>query len=190
MTSPTDARAEPPELQPLPPQAADAPPPVTQQTWIALATMALAVALALGALGIPGDAGYAGVGPNFLPWVVSGVLLLCGSLLLMQSRRGGWSDVDPPSGARQGDWRALAWVVAGVLANAGLITTIGFVLSCTLCYVLGVRGLRWAEGRRASGLRQLLLDAFVGACIAAPVYWLFGKLLSITLPGLTTTGWI
>jgi putative tricarboxylic transport membrane protein len=26
--------------------------------------------------------------------------------------------------------------------------------------------------------------------IAAPVYWLFSKLLSINLPGLTQTGWL
>lgn len=171
-------------------QAAGAPAPIAQQTAIAGATLGLGLAMAVGAWTIPGDAGYAGVGPNFLPWVVSGVLVLCGVLLLVQAQRGGWRLVDPPSGAARGDWRALAWVVAGVLVNAGLITTVGFVLSCTLCYGLGVRGLRLAEGRAAGGLRQTLVDAAIGACIAFPVYWLFGKLLSISLPGLTSTGWI
>ena len=146
--------------------------------------------MAVGAWSIPGHAGYAGVGPNFLPWVVSGVLLLCGLLLLLQARRGGYRNVDPPSGAATGDWRALAWVVSGVLINAALITTVGFVLSCTTCYVFGVRGLRLAEGRAAGGARQTAVDACIGACIALPVYWLFGKLLSISLPGLTNTGWI
>ena len=41
----------------------------------------------------------------------------------------------------------LAWVVAGVAANAALITTIGFILACTLCFMLAVRGLRAAEGK-------------------------------------------
>ena len=30
----------------------------------------------------------------------------------------------------------------------------------------------------------------IGFAIAAPVYWMFGKLLAINLPGLTGTGWI
>ncbi|HQX58843.1 MAG TPA: tripartite tricarboxylate transporter TctB family protein, partial [Burkholderiaceae bacterium] len=30
----------------------------------------------------------------------------------------------------------------------------------------------------------------IGIAIAAPVYWMFTKLLAINLPGLTTTGWI
>ena len=30
----------------------------------------------------------------------------------------------------------------------------------------------------------------IGLAIAAPVYWMFTKLLAINLPGLTSTGWI
>jgi len=30
----------------------------------------------------------------------------------------------------------------------------------------------------------------VGALIAAPVFWMFTKLLAINLPGLTQTGWL
>jgi putative tricarboxylic transport membrane protein len=45
----------------------------------------------------------------------------------------------------------MAWVAAGVLANAALITTLGFILSCTLCFVLAVRGLRVSEGKAAGG---------------------------------------
>lgn len=171
-------------------QAADGPPPLVQQQAIAVGAIALGGLFAFGALGIPGEAGYAGVGPNFLPWVVAAVLTLCGVLLLWQARRGGYTHMDAPSGAARGDWHALAWVAAGVVINAVSITTIGFVLSCTLCFVLGVRGMRVAEGRRGGGLRQTLIDALIGASIALPVYWLFGKLLSITLPGLTSTGWI
>lgn len=171
-------------------QAVDGPPPIAQQQAIGIGVVVLGGLFAFGAIGIPGESGYAGVGPNFLPWVVAAVLTLCGGLLLWQARRGGYTHVDPPSGAARGDWRALAWVVAGVVANAVCITTIGFVLSCTLCFMLGVRGLRLAEGRAGGGMRQLGLDALIGSAIALPVYWLFGKLLSITLPGLTSTGWI
>jgi hypothetical protein len=46
------------------------------------------------------------------------------------------------------------------------------------------------EGKPAGDLRQTLTDVVTGLLIAAPVYLLFSKLLSINLPGLTQTGWL
>ena len=89
-----------------------------------------------------------------------------------------------------GHWPGFAWVSAGLLANAALITTIGFILSCTLCFVLAVRGFKSAEGRLDLSVGALVKDAAIGFAIAAPVYWMFTKLLAINLPGLTSTGWI
>jgi putative tricarboxylic transport membrane protein len=129
-----------------------------RQALIAAGVLAVGALLALGALSIPSAAGYAGVGPNFLPWVVAVALLACGGALLRQVLRGGLRDLSPPSGAARGDWVALAWVSAGILANAALVTRIGFVLSCGLCFALAVRGLRGAEGRPAGGPRQTLVD--------------------------------
>ncbi len=160
------------------------------QTLIGAAAMLLGAFLAWGASGIPGEAGYGGVGPNFLPWVVSVALMVCGAWLLVEARSGGYRKLETPSGAAQGDWVAMAWVSAGVLAVAMLITKLGFVLACTLCFALAVRGLRVAQGQGAGGVRQTVMDALTGALIAAPVYWLFGKLLKINLPGLTGTGWL
>ena len=48
------------------------------QVLVGLGTLAVAAWLAWGATSISADAGYAGVGPNFLPWVVSVLLGLCG----------------------------------------------------------------------------------------------------------------
>jgi putative tricarboxylic transport membrane protein len=146
--------------------------------------------LALGALSIPGEAGYGGVGPNFLPWMVAAALLLCGALLLWQALQGGFRHREEPSGAASGDWVALAWVSAGVLVTAALITRAGFVLACALCFTLAVRGLRGAEGKPAGGVRQTAVDLATGLAIALPVFWLFTKLLAINLPGLTGSGWL
>ena len=129
-------------------------------------------------------------GPNFLPWLVTMALAVCGAWLVWEARTGGFRAMEVPSGAEHGDWRAFAWVSAGVLANAALITTIGFVLSCALCFVLAVRGLRMSEGRPGGGLRQTVVDAVTGLVIAAPAFWLFTKVLSITLPSLTGSGWL
>jgi putative tricarboxylic transport membrane protein len=164
--------------------------PALHQTLIGAATVAVAAVMAIGAWSIPSRSGYAGVGPNFLPWVVSATLALCGLWLLVDARRGGWRDVEQPSGAGRGDWAALAWVVAGIAANALLLTTLGFVFACTLCFVLAVRGLRASEGRAHAGARGLALDFATGVLIAAPAFWLFTKVLGITLPSLTDGGWI
>jgi len=160
------------------------------QTAVGAGTLLVGAVMAYGATFISSDAGYAGVGPNALPWLVSCVLMLCGAWLIWEAHSGGFREMEAPSGAAQGDWRAVAWVIAGVLANASLITVIGFILSCALCFALAVRGLRMAEGRAGSGLKTSLIDALTGFLIAAPVFWLFTKLLAINLPGLTSSGWL
>jgi putative tricarboxylic transport membrane protein len=157
---------------------------------LAAGVLLIGALLAFGALSISTEAGYGGVGPNFLPWVVAAALLVCGALLVAQALNGGFRDMEAPSGAERGDWPAFAWVAAGVIANAALITTLGFVLSCALCFALAVRGLRQSEGRPAGALRQTVVDVLTGLAIAAPVYALFRFLLAINLPALTASGWI
>ena len=164
--------------------------PHTLHVLIGAGVLALAALLAWGAMAISGVAGYGGVGPNFLPWLVTVALVVCGALLLWQGLRGGFLALEPASGGERGDWVALAWVAAGVLANAALITRIGFILACTLCFVLAVRGLRGSEGHPAGNVTQTLRDTLVGLAIAAPTFWLFTKVLGINLPGLTGTGWL
>lgn len=163
---------------------------IRHQTLIGAGALLLGALLAFGASSIPSAAGYAGVGPNFLPWLVATVLAVLGLWLIVHARTGGWRDMDEPSGAARGDWPALLWVSAGVAANAALITTLGFILSCTLCFMLAVRGLRASEGKGHGGVRGLAIDFVTGFLIAGPAYWLFTKLLAINLPGLTASGWL
>lgn len=160
------------------------------QLLVSAAVVLLAGSLAYGALFISSVAGYAGVGPNFLPWVVATVLLICGLALLREALRGGFRHMEAPSGAERGDWKGFVWLSAGVLLNAALLTRIGFVFSCTLCFMLAVRGLRISEGKAAGGVAQTARDAVTGLLIAAPVFWMFSKLLNINLPGLTGSGWL
>lgn len=163
---------------------------VAIETAIGVAVLLVALVMMWGASQIPADAGYAGVGPNFLPWVVAVALALCGGTLIWQARTGGFAHLPEPSGAASGDWPALMWVVAGVVANASLIERLGFVISCGLCYMLAVRGLRLAEGQTAWGLKRAMIDVLIGLAIAAPVFWLFTKVLAVNLPALTGTGWL
>jgi putative tricarboxylic transport membrane protein len=163
---------------------------VLPQTLVGAGILLVALALAAGAISIPSAAGYGGVGPNFLPWLVAGALLLCGALIIREARTGGFRDLEAPSGSAHGYWPGLVWVSAGLLANAALITTIGFILSCTLCYMLAAQGLRRSEHQNAAHPRTVATDLVTGLAISAPVFWVFTQFLAINLPGLTASGWL
>jgi putative tricarboxylic transport membrane protein len=160
------------------------------QTLVGVGTLALGVLFVVGATTIKSDAGYSGVGPNFLPWVVGIGLLVFGAFLVYEARSGGFRAMEEPSGAAAGHWPGFAWVSVGILSNAALITKIGFILSCALCFMLAVRGFKSAEGRLDLSPKAWATDFAIGFAIAGPVYWMFTKLLAINLPGLTSTGWI
>ena len=159
------------------------------QTLVGFGVCVVAIGLAVGAVDIPSDAGYSGVGPNFLPWLVSAALMLCGAFLVYEARTGGFRDMESGDGEKP-YWPGFVWMSAGLLLNATLITTIGFIFSCALCFVMAARGLRNAQGPPSGGVRTWAIDAVVGLLIAAPVFWMFTKFLAISLPGLTQSGWI
>ena len=170
-------------------QPQHSPSSILLQTLVGSGVALLGLGLGAGAVSIPSAAGYAGVGPNFLPWLVSVALLLCGGFMVVEARTGGFRDMDEGDGEKP-YWPGFIWMSAGLLANAALITTIGFILSCALCFVMASRGLRNAAGQPGLGLASWLKDAVTGLVIAAPVYWMFTKFLAINLPGLTSTGWL
>ena len=165
--------------------------PFALQTLVGAGVLLIGAGLAFGALSIPSEAGYAGVGPNFLPWLVAAVLALCGVLIVREALTGGFRELEQDTGDSPAPyWPGFIWVSAGLLANAALITTIGFILSCTLCFMLAVQGLRRASGQNAMQPAVLVKDLITGFLIAAPAFWMFTQFLAINLPGLTTTGWL
>jgi putative tricarboxylic transport membrane protein len=166
-----------------------------RQSAVALAVLALAGVLALGAADISSEAGYAGIGPNFLPWLVAAGLAVVAAFLWFEARSGGFRDMPdplasdaPPQSAPC--WRGFAWMSGALLLNAALITSIGFIFSCTLCFACAAHGLRLAQSGAAQSLRNWLTDLGIGLLIAAPVFWMFTKFLAISLPGLTQSGWL
>lgn len=166
-------------------------PSTRAQTIVGAGVVLVAIGLAVGALQIPSDSGYGGVGPNFLAWLCAAVLGLCGAMLIWESRTGGFRFAGDPGGQPKADVLAFVWVSAGLLLNAALIATLGFVFSCALCYVLAVQGLRRAAHQpQAGSLANWGKDLITGLLISAPVFWMFTQFLAINLPGLTSTGWL
>lgn len=155
--------------------------------WIGIGTALLGGLLAIGASQIGGSAGYGGVGPAFLPWLVSIVLIGLGLLQAGLALRSGVELVEAPTFDAR--WKAVAWVSVAVLLNALLIERIGFIASCALLFALSARGFRLGADQRP-GWAELGRDVLLGLVISTPVFWVFTKLLGLTLPGLVKGGWI
>jgi len=78
-------------------------------------------------------------------------LLLCGCFMVYESRNAAFATWRRAPSGDMPYWPGFIWMSAGLLANAALITTIGFILSCALCFVLAAA--RVAQGGGATGRR-------------------------------------
>lgn len=122
---------------------------------------------------IPTSPLYAQVGPKAVPFVVAAALVALGIGLVVSALRGGWSaDIEELQQAAPVNWRALGLLLAGLLANVGLIGPFGFTIAATAQFTLVAA----AFGSRAH-LRNLGI-AFV---LALGAYGLFVKLLGVNI---------
>jgi putative tricarboxylic transport membrane protein len=144
---------------------------------------------------LPGEGGYAGIGPNFIPAVVSAGLLVTGAWLLWEALAGGWrredaggssTPLDPsaPPGGPANDAAehafhagAFGWITAGLFAHMALIGWAGFVLAGAVLF---------ACVARAFGSTRVVRDAALGLALSLAVFVFFVKLLNVNLPA----GWL
>jgi putative tricarboxylic transport membrane protein len=101
-------------------------------------------------------------------------LLILSVFLLVFAVRGGWQPADEKDVPV--DWGPIAFVLAGLVLNVGLIGTIGFTLSSTILFVL----VAWAFGSR-----NPLRDAAIGFVFALVSFFGFAKALGVNIGG----GW-
>ena len=125
---------------------------------IGLGVVGLAAVVAVSTALAPDAAAYARVGPKAVPWIVAGLLALLGSALAATALRGGWPHEEAPE---RTDWRALAWLGAGLGLNAALIESVGFILASTLLFACVARGF---------GSRRPPLDLALGFALALSAY--------------------
>lgn len=168
-----------------------------RQALLSVVVLLVGIAMVMSAMTISSDAGYGGVGANFLPTLVGVGLIVIAVLLLREAITGGFRQLEEAPASEAPYWVGFFWLSAGILINAFSITSIGFTLSCAVCFMFAVQGLRRSflspEQRQTQAaivpLRNLA-DLLIGVAISWPVYLMFTKLLAINLPGLSSTGWI
>lgn len=137
--------------------------------------LTLGVGAAFATALLPSGGGYAGVGPNFMPALVSAGLVLLGAWLLVEALRGGWRHLEQQPSALQ---RApFLWVSAGLFAHMALIGTAGFVIAGAALFTCVAR---------AFGSARFLRDLAIGVALALVIYLFFTLVLNVSLPA----GWM
>lgn len=144
------------------------------QILVAAGVVAFGAALAYGTTLLPEATGYAKVGPRLMPTIVAGGLILLGLVLLKEALISGFRGVDEAeAAANPTDWRAIAWISAGIILNGILMVPVGFVISGTLLFVLAARGF---------GNKAWVKNAIIGLIIAVITYAFFNYGLGLGLP--------
>jgi putative tricarboxylic transport membrane protein len=119
---------------------------------------------------IPVSPLYAKVGPRVLPFMTAGGLAVLALLLILAGLRGGWQPEEekaiPP------DWRAIGFVVAGLILNVLLIGPLGFTAASTILFVLVAYGF---------GSRRVLRNAALGFAVSLAAYFGFARALGVNI---------
>ena len=144
------------------------------ELWLSVGVLALGCGAAAVTAALPSEGGYSGIGPNFMPGLVSFGLVLIGAWLLYEALSGGWRNASPHEGRFRKS--PFLWVSAGLFAHMALIGWAGFVLAGTALFVLVARGF---------GSRRVLRDLAFGVALALAVYLFFSQVLNVNLPA----GW-
>ena len=139
---------------------------------IGLGTIAFAGLVLWQTTAIPAAPVYAAVGPTLVPYMVATGLAVLGALMTVETFRGGWQGEDEKEAPL--DWRALGFVIAGLVFNAVLIVPLGFTLASTGMFVLVAHGF---------GSRRVVRDAGIGFLLALAAYLGFAKLLGVNIGG-------
>ena len=132
---------------------------------------ALGLFFAIATYLLPEASGYAEVGPKVFPVIVSAGLLVCGTLLLIEAARGGFSNVvEAPAQALS--WRGFGWISVGVIAQMVTIGSIGFIPASTILFVSIARGF---------GSARVIRDGVIALILTTLLYLLFTQVMGLSL---------
>jgi putative tricarboxylic transport membrane protein len=153
--------------------------PSSAELALSAGVLGLGVFAAVVTAQLPGEGGYAGIGPNFFPAVVAAGLLVTGGWLLWEALSGGWRNRGAPEEGTEHAFHAGAfgWITAGLFAHMALIGWAGFVLAGTVLFAGVARGF---------GSTRIARDAALGFALSLAVFLFFVKLLNVNLPA----GWL
>jgi len=155
--------------------------PSPAELALSIGVLGIGAATAVATAMLPGEGGYARIGPNFMPGIVALGLVACGLWLLYETFTGGWRHRPPDDPAERGEHAFHApgflWITAALAAHMALIGSGGFVVAGAVLFAGVARGFgsaRWAR------------DLAIGVFMAVAVFLFFVKFLNVNLPA----GWL
>ncbi|PDQ17814.1 tricarboxylic transporter [Mesorhizobium sanjuanii] len=149
-----------------------APPPrlAVPELLIGIGLLACAAAVAWQTLAIPVSPLYSKVGPTVFPYITMAGMVILSLLLILAALRGGWQPEEEKETPT--DWKAMGFVVAGLVANLLLIRPLGFTAASVIMFVLICHGF---------GSRHPLRDALLGLILALAAYFGFARALGVNI---------
>jgi putative tricarboxylic transport membrane protein len=114
-----------------------------------------------------GVAAYSRIGPKAFPFAVAAGLVGLGLLTAIQAFRG----YAPP--AERDEWRPMAWIVGGLIAQIALLPYAGFAIAT---------GAVFAATAKAFGRGPLWFTYPVGVVMSLAIWLFFSKGLQLVLP--------
>jgi putative tricarboxylic transport membrane protein len=121
-------------------------------------------------MAIPVSPLYSKVGPTVFPYITAAGMLVLAILLIVAALRGGWQPEEEKETPT--DWKSMAFVVAGLLANLFLIRPLGFTAASVIMFVLVCYGF---------GSRRPLRDLVIGLILGLAAYFGFAKVLGVNI---------
>ena len=137
---------------------------------IGLGLLACAAVVLWQTMSIPVSPLYSKVGPTVFPYMTTAGLAVLAVLLMVAAVRGGWQpdeEKETPT-----DWKALAFVAAGLIANVLLIQPLGFTAASVVMFVLVCFGF---------GSRHPLRDVLIALVLALAAYFGFARALGVNI---------
>jgi putative tricarboxylic transport membrane protein len=149
-----------------------APPPrlAVPELLIGIGLLACAAAVAWQTLAIPVSPLYSKVGPTVFPYITMAGMVILSLLLIVAALRGGWQPEEEKETPT--DWKAMGFVVVGLLANLFLIQPLGFTAASVIMFVLICYGF---------GSKRPLRDVLLGLILALAAYFGFARALGVNI---------
>ncbi|GAA3603129.1 tripartite tricarboxylate transporter TctB family protein [Nonomuraea rosea] len=148
------------------------------QRIVSLGFLLAALVVLAQAFAIPEGNGYQAVGPRAFPLLVGVGLAVVAVIGVVQAFRAGTRQAEPGEAAEAAEaegthWPSVLWLVGALAGYALLLVPAGYWQATTVFFVAVARVL---------GSRKPVRDVLVGLALALATYFLFDRLLGISLP--------
>lgn len=142
---------------------------------IAGALAAIAALIAWDASRLGAGGAYARIGPQTVPYVIALCLAGLSIWTVFEAMRG-----DFPERERQ-EFGPVLWIIGGLIAQMALLKIAGFSIATGILFAMTARGF---------GKVNLAIVLPAGIILAGLVWFIFARLLQLSLPAATLESWI